>query len=941
MRSKASFRRRQRETTNDTRDLVHDADNTTSMLAIQGLVEKARHASGEVQKGIIRAGLQRHLYPFEPRQKQVDAIWHLVFKKEDLLLAAKTSFGKSVIFQAAPLFCRGGIGLIIIPLERIGQEQCIKIQRLPGARSVFINGRTDKTDVLAQEIEMGMYTHLIMGPEIAAGWFRSIARNPSFKRRVSVVAVDELHLVTLWGSGIRPQYAQLSLLRRRLGGVVPWFGCSATLDQTTLDIARKMTGFQPSCEFFRSSVDRPEIKLIIETIQPRTTKRFTSLFFVLLAAMTDGVPTPERIPKTVIFIDSRRDIQKCAECLRQWLQKLSAGVINERDCRQIIQVYHSHTTLNDKNTIYDEFLKADSKIRIMVATESMGTGVDLSDVKRVIQYGFPLDRLLSVLIQRFGRAARMAGIKGEAIFLVESWAIGDRITPTRRAMFPSSQTPSALSRPLGTSKLARSYSAEAGVDGDVAGEESDVAEGEIGCDMAEEPSRRKTEKERRTDLYNDSPALFNLVNRSTCLRRILMDWLQENLSDPASRLPAPEPDECCNVCNPRLFRTVPFPWDIAASLRRPKDGTASGAFYDRLLHWGDNVVNSAHQMVKPEISVRLFTQKGEWISISTEYANIHSAAELKEFAESTWFENHIDELFEEFSKIKSYVTRNWPGGSRLGTAAAVQVSISQERRERQALVEVEQNESHRKGTSFLEERDDYISSLQRVIARARESSALPSPCPPTRAILSIDPEATSGQLSQRRAFLERQAPLTTEQQFQRRPSIDKQASRSTKRQMPQERRVSVEAEIPMTPDQERRVSFLREREEYASSLERIITQARERSASCSPGQSARSIAIAPATSSVTTINESMTSTIIVDCSSPISSIFEDIKKEVGENDVRLPENSSQLSKRPASSRGEGVMTKRVAFGRLDSNARRSPRSKKGKNSCYSHVEYAL
>jgi superfamily II DNA helicase RecQ len=30
------------------------------------------------------------------------------------------------------------------------------------------------------------------------------------------VAVDELHLVALWGSGIRPQYAQLSLLRRRL-----------------------------------------------------------------------------------------------------------------------------------------------------------------------------------------------------------------------------------------------------------------------------------------------------------------------------------------------------------------------------------------------------------------------------------------------------------------------------------------------------------------------------------------------------------------------------------------------------------------------------------------------------------------------------------------------------------------------------------------------------
>jgi superfamily II DNA helicase RecQ len=946
MRTKSTVRREWRIRAHASEDLVKQATNTSDMMGIQNLIKKAENASVDVQKGVIKAGLQRHLYPFQPRQKQVDAIWHLVFKKKDLLLAAKTSFGKSVIFQAAPLFRQGGIGLIIIPLDRIGQEQCIKIQRLPGARSVFINGRTDKTDALAQEIEMGAYTHLIMGPEIAAGWFRSIARKPSFKRRVSVVAVDELHLVALWGSGIRPQYAQLSLLRRRLGGDVPWFGCSATLDPTTLDIARKMTGFQPNCEFFRSSVDRPEISLIVETIQPRTTKRFTSLFFVLVDAMTDGLPTPERIPKTVIFIDSRRDIQRCADSLREWLQKLSAGAIKDRECRQIIQVYHSHTTLNDKNSIYEEFSKADSKIRIMVATETLGTGVDLSDVKRIVQYGFPLDRLLCVLIQRFGRAARVAGMKGEAIFLVESWAIGDTIIPTKRAMVPSSQTPSSLRRSSSMSRLAQSYSAEAGVDGDCPDDESDVAVDDIDCDVPEQQRRRKTERERRTDLYNDSPALFNLVNRMTCLRRILMDWLQENLSDPTSRLPAPGPDECCNVCNPRLFRTVSFPWDITTSLRRPKDGTASGAFYDRLLRWGDNVVSSAHQMVKPEISVRLFTKKGEWISISTEYANIHTAAELKPFAESTWFEDHVDELFEEFSKIKSYVTRNWPGGSRLGTAAAVQVSISQERRERQALVEVEQNKSHHKGASFLEERDEYISSLQRVIARARESSALPSPCPPTRAILSIDPETTSEQLSQRRAFLERLVPLTTEQQFQRRPSIDRQAPRATKKQMPQERRVSVEAEIPMTPDQERRASFLREREEYTSSLERIIAHAKERSASCSPGQSARSMAITPATSSVTTMNESMTSTIIVDCSSPISSTFEDIENEVGENEVgeievRLLGNSSQLSKRPASSRGEGVMTKRVAFGRLDSNARRSPRSKKGKNSRYSNVEYAL
>jgi hypothetical protein len=241
------------------------------------------------------------------------------------------------------------------------------------------------------------------------------------------------------------------------------------------------------------------------------------------------------------------------------------------------------------------------------------------------------------------------------------------------------------------------------------------------------------------------------------------------------------PDECCNVCNPRLFQTVPFPWDITPSLRKPQAGTASGAFRDRLVLWGDNVVDSTHQMVKPEISVRLLMQKGGWISLSTEYANIGSAAELKKFVESTWLREHCDELFREFNNIKSYVARNWPGASRLRTATGAQGFMSQTPTGRSGS---EYSTPQGIGTLFLQERDEYISSLHRVIARAMEISASYSPCPPNRTILSIEPEITSEQLCQRRASLERQAPLTSEHQFQRRIALDSQAPRITKQQMP-------------------------------------------------------------------------------------------------------------------------------------------------------------
>ena len=52
----------------------------------------------------------------------------------------------------------------------------------------------------------------------------------------------------------------------------------------------------------------------------------------------------------------------------------------------------------------------------------------------------------------------------------------------------------------------------------------------------------------------------------------------------------------------------------------------------------------------------------------------------------------------------------------------------------------------------------------------------------------------------------------------------------------------------------------------------------------------------------------------MDCSSPISSIFED-----SENKVPVVDDSNRLLKHPASSQEEGVVTKWVVFGILDSN----------------------
>jgi hypothetical protein len=96
LRTKSSFRKHRRETRSessgiltgesDTSRILEDAGDATSMLAMQELVEKARSCTTQVQKSIIREGLSRNLYSFDPRPMQVDAIWHLLFKKAHLSL---------------------------------------------------------------------------------------------------------------------------------------------------------------------------------------------------------------------------------------------------------------------------------------------------------------------------------------------------------------------------------------------------------------------------------------------------------------------------------------------------------------------------------------------------------------------------------------------------------------------------------------------------------------------------------------------------------------------------------------------------------------------------------------------------------------------------------------------------------------------------------------
>lgn len=95
------------------------------VVQAQTIITQAMNKSEDEQKTAIFDAI-RLLYPYPPRDGQRDALHHLIYRRKDLILIAKTSFGKSMILQAVSVLCNKSISIVILPLDQIGKEQIVQ-----------------------------------------------------------------------------------------------------------------------------------------------------------------------------------------------------------------------------------------------------------------------------------------------------------------------------------------------------------------------------------------------------------------------------------------------------------------------------------------------------------------------------------------------------------------------------------------------------------------------------------------------------------------------------------------------------------------------------------------------------------------------------------------------------------------------------------------------
>jgi ATP-dependent DNA helicase RecQ len=303
---------------------------------------------------------------FRPPQEQIiDA----ALKGKDVLALLPTGGGKSVCFQV-PALSMEGICVVITPLIALMQDQVAQLKRR-GIAAVAIHsglGRQE-IDILLDNCVYGAIKFLYVSPERL--------QTPIFQERfkkmnVRLVAIDEAHCISQWGHDFRPPYLQISLLRD-LQPQISFIALTASATaKVKADITKQLRLRDPSV--FQISFARPNISFVVRKTEIKEKKLWEIL---------------RRVPgSAIVYLRSRKGTEHFAQVLER--QKISSTY------------YHAGLNHEEREKRQEAWIQ--NRVRVMVATNAFGMGIDKPDVRVVVHMDLAQDP--ESYYQEAGRAGR-------------------------------------------------------------------------------------------------------------------------------------------------------------------------------------------------------------------------------------------------------------------------------------------------------------------------------------------------------------------------------------------------------------------------------------------------------------------------------------------------------------------------------------------------------
>lgn len=317
--------------------------------------------------------LLRRYFGFEDLRDHQRTILKEVVQGRDCLAVIPTGGGKSFCY-VLPALQSDGLTLVISPLIALIREQVIKFAKAGVACAAFdsLQQNEEKQEVW-QRIEDGSLALLFVSPERLS--VKSFRDRLAQSRQITLVAIDEAHCISQWGSHFRPEYRKVGEYLRDFGAV-PKLALTATATtKVREDITRALNLRNPAV--ILSGVLRDNLK--IKVLKSSSEASF-------LTSILEGVRSTDG--QGIIYATTR----KKADLITTMLKDVGIAA----------QAYHAGMNSVGRTQAQQAFIQ--NECRVMVATNAFGLGIDKENIRFVFHAGMPAS--LEQYIQEIGRAGR-------------------------------------------------------------------------------------------------------------------------------------------------------------------------------------------------------------------------------------------------------------------------------------------------------------------------------------------------------------------------------------------------------------------------------------------------------------------------------------------------------------------------------------------------------